>query len=143
MFVKGQFVEWKGEDENGTFTHVGKVVDYSVTQVIIEVSPNGSTITIPQNDGTLKEVAKPKEWSLTKPKKEKETTVTTTVRVPRQKSTDGSSKREKALVIYKEMMDGNNHPARKDVMDRFIKELDMTSAGASTYAANCKRELNQ
>jgi len=144
MFTKGQFVEWKGEDENGEFTHNGKVVDYSAVHAIIEISPNGSTVKIPHDDGTLKEIPEPKEWRIALPKKEKEvTTSTSTKRKPHTKSTDGTSKKEKAVAIYQSMIVDGQHPARKDVITRFMAELDMTQAGASTYQNTCKKECSE
>jgi len=144
MFTKGMFVEWKSEDENGTFTHQGEVVDYSTIAVIIQTSPAGSTITIPQNDGTLREVPKPKEWSLALPKKDAEEP--TSIKKPTTKrvrvSTGGPSKKEQAVEIYKSMMENGNHPSRKDVIARFQSDLDMTPAGASTYQNICKKECS-
>ena len=40
-----------------------------------------------------------------------------------------------ALAIYKEMANA----ARKDVIARYISELGMTKAGASTYYQNAKK----
>lgn len=64
-----------------------------------------------------------------------------------EKSTDEQkpkkvSKMSKCVDIYKEMMDGDKHPVRKEVIERFIKEADMTSAGAGTYWFNIKTKLS-
>lgn len=144
MFTKGQFVEWTSEDAEGKFTHVGEVVDYSVVSVIIAISQNGSTITIPQNDGTLKLANKPKDWHVVKPavKVEKPEPIAKPT-IKRERSSAGESKADKALDIYKSMMVNGAHPARSDVIKAFVEQLNMTQAGASTYQYNCKKALSK
>jgi len=63
---------------------------------------------------------------------------------PKVKKVKGESKKDKAVAIYKEMMDQNEgkHPARKDVIKRFMDEVNLSSAGASTYQYNIKKELS-
>jgi len=143
MYKKGQFVECTFQDEvEGKITYKGLVVDYSVKDVIVQITPNGSTITIPQLDATLKEIAQPAEWSIELPKKEEvNTTSVTKPVVKRERSKDGESKADKALVIYKGMMFGSEHPARGEVIVAFMEQLGMTKAGASTYQYNCKKAI--
>lgn len=52
-----------------------------------------------------------------------------------------SSKKSLAVAIYKEMMVDGKHPSRKDVIARFVAECGLTSAGASTYHSNIKKDL--
>lgn len=53
------------------------------------------------------------------------------------------TKAERALEIYQEMMVDGNHPVRKEVIQRFMNELNMSVAGASTYQYNIKKKLSQ
>jgi len=54
-----------------------------------------------------------------------------------------ASKSELAEQIYKEMMIDGVHPIRKEVIKRFIDEVGLTQAGASTYQYNIKKKLSQ
>lgn len=49
------------------------------------------------------------------------------------------TKLEQALVIYKNLTD----KSRKNVIATFVKELNMTPAGASTYQYTCKKQLGE
>jgi len=142
MFTKGKFVEWTSKDEDGSFTHQGKVIDYSAVHAIIEITPNGSTIKVPHDDGTLREIPEPKEWKIALPKKEEvNTTSVAKPTIKRERSSTGESKADKALDIYKSMMNGTEHPKRGDVIKAFMEQLNMTQAGASTYQYNCKQKV--
>lgn len=148
MFQKGEFVKWTGTDEQGKFSHVGEVASFIDERLTLIVSPAGSTMTIDLLDMSTKDefkvVNKPKGWKLVKPEAEKVEPVSIkkpTTKVVK-KSTDGKSKKEFALDIYKGMMENGNHPVRKEVIARFVSELNMTPAGASTYAATCKKECS-
>lgn len=46
------------------------------------------------------------------------------------------SKKQRAQAIF----DANTNASRADVINEFIKQLDMTKAGASTYYYNCQKE---
>lgn len=48
------------------------------------------------------------------------------------------SKMEKAVAIYQEMVDTH---ARKDIIKKFMEELDMSKEGAATYHQNIKTKL--
>jgi len=51
-----------------------------------------------------------------------------------------ASKKEQALALYKEMASASSDGSvvRKTFIDRAVKELSMTAAGASTYYSNSK-----
>ena len=53
------------------------------------------------------------------------------------------SKKEQATAIFIEMFDEtqDHKTVRKNIIDRFIADVDMTPAGASTYFANIKKGL--
>lgn len=46
------------------------------------------------------------------------------------------AKKEEACRIYRE----NKDKSKKEIMELFMKQLDMSKAGASTYYYNCKKE---
>jgi hypothetical protein len=49
------------------------------------------------------------------------------------------SKMDKARVVFTKMF-GNDGIKRKDIIERFIADCDLTKAGASTYYAKLKKE---
>jgi len=53
------------------------------------------------------------------------------------------AKKEMAIALYKKMVEENDgkYPSRKIAIDRFVEEIGMTPAGASTYVANCKKNF--
>jgi len=53
------------------------------------------------------------------------------------------AKKEMAIKLYKKLVEENNgkFPARQDAIKRFVDEIGMTPAGASTYVANCKKNF--
>jgi hypothetical protein len=57
------------------------------------------------------------------------------VEVKAEASVGGLSKKERALLIFKQ----NPQASRGEIIELFMKELNMTKAGASTYHANCKK----
>jgi hypothetical protein len=54
-----------------------------------------------------------------------------------QKTGPFRNKKEAAMVLFKESPTGK----RSDIIAKFVSELDMTLAGASTYYYNIKKEL--
>ena len=63
----------------------------------------------------------------------------------RSKKSSGPSKAEQAMkimeVMWKDIQAGK--VKRKDVIHRFIDEVGLTKAGASTYYSNCKQKLEK
>lgn len=55
------------------------------------------------------------------------------------------AKKEQAIALYKKMVNENNgnHPSRQNAIKRFVDEVGMTPAGASTYVANCKKNFGK
>ena len=136
---KNDFVQWTGTDEDGKFSHVGQVVSH--TEDSIEFVTQHGTMNVPTTDGHFRQISKPQDWNVSLPKETKKKT-TTTINKPTQKKVVAGSKKEKALDIYKKMMDNGNHPKRADVIKQFIDELQMTKAGASTYQNTCKKHFS-
>lgn len=135
----GNFVKWSHTDEEGKFHHTGEVTKLTDEEVTIVISPSGSSITIDltEDHGSFKVINKPADWGFVKPEKD---ITPMPAKVKAKKTNSGqASKKDLALELYKQMMDNSIHPSRKDVIDRFVAELGMTPAGASTYAAMCKK----
>lgn len=61
------------------------------------------------------------------------------------KKSDGPSKTDQAMKIMEEMWDDIQigKVKRKDVIQRFINEIGLTKAGASTYYGNIKKKLSK
>ncbi len=47
-----------------------------------------------------------------------------------------TSKKDKAIRIYNNLVAKGK--ARKDIVSKFVKDLDMGASGASTYYQNCR-----
>ena len=56
---------------------------------------------------------------------------------PRTPRNSGPSKKERAIDLYK----ANRNLSRDELVTLFMKELDMTKAGATTYVYLCKKEV--
>jgi hypothetical protein len=99
-------------------------------------------MSVPLDEGKFKKTSKPANWD--------DTAAATAVKEieqhkqPKPKKVKKSgTKAEKAVEIYRQLMDSNEgeHPSRSIVIDTFIKQLDMTSAGAATYYATVKKRF--
>ena len=55
------------------------------------------------------------------------------------------AKKQQAIDLYNKMVEENNgeFPSRQDAIKRFVDEVGMTKAGASTYVANCKKHFGK
>ena len=62
-----------------------------------------------------------------------------------EKKPRGSSKADQAMKIMEEMWSDiqSGKVKRKDVIQRFIDEVQLTKAGASTYYGNCKQKIEK
>ena len=146
-FSKGDFIKWECADEEGAFSYVGRV-NYHKDGRINFTTNAGSIIGVPEDDGTFTKIDKPKGFiGESKPRKrEKKTVIKTTVKRERKpRNTNGPTKREQAIDLYKQhyLQSGNIHPPRQQMIDTFVEHLSMTSAGASTYVAMCKKEMTK
>ena len=140
-FERDDFVHWTGTDQDGNFSHVGQVM--SCSDENLEFATPHGVITVTIDDGNFRHISRPQGWSTELPKATKkpvktshtkpDTKTTTTI------SVKSGSKKEKALDIYKQMMDNNTHPIRSEVIQVFMNDLDMTKAGASTYHSMAKK----
>jgi len=138
-FIRDEFVQWTGTDQAGKFSHIGQVVSCS-DESIEFVTPHG-VISTSVDDGAFRHISRPQDWSVVLPKSTKKPVKTTHTKptVKPMATAKVGSKKEKALDLYTLMMDNGSHPQRKDVIESFMANLDMTKAGASTYQAMCKK----
>jgi len=139
-----KFIKWTSTDEQGTFSHVGQQLSNNKKGVSMLLA-DGSQISFPQGDGTVESVNKPRNWTASvskdvKPSKIKtKRTKGTSVRSLEKKARKAKkgTKKEKALKIVAESFIGGKDATIKRLMD----ELEMTTAGATTYFYSCKKEL--
>ena len=112
------FAEWKQEYKNDP-DHIHFTSEPNEETKVTTKSTKKETKKSPKKTNT-------KETKKTTPSTKKETKV---------------SKADIARKIYQEMMDGNNHPVRKDVIARFMSEAGLSKAGAATYHYNIKKSM--
>jgi len=127
------FKEWKAEymieynDAHSDSQMVDVETAVEMTEKELEEADKKSVVTTTVKPEKVKKVV-----AITKPKSETKT----------ETKVKKVSKKDQAVAIYKSMMVNGEHPARKDVIARFISEVNMSSAGASTYQFNIKKELS-
>lgn len=117
----GDKVKWTGDSDEGPLTYVGKVM--SIGGGFIEIDTGKFTIGVAREDGTF-EVVKPGNVKCVPAP-----TVTTTV------AAKSGTKFERAVDIYRNMKDNT----RQKLIKAFVDQLEMTPAGASTYAAKVRK----
>lgn len=130
-----EFIKWTGTDEEGTFSHVGKLIKKGDGYIKMQLL-TGGMVELDDNDGSFVTIDKPAEWDVkvkTEAAAEEQITKVQTKKPVRQQKRSGT-KKELAIAIYRE---ANGDKAT--VLRRFIDELSMTSAGAMTYFYNCKK----
>ena len=131
---QGQSIKWVSKDDQGRFEHVGIILNTSPTHITINTQ--FGEIIIPSDDGTITPydgIVNLKPQPITQ-------STTTTKSTKKQRS---GTKKEKALSLYKNMTSGDGtHPTRKLFIQTLISSLNMTPAGASTYAAMCKKHFS-
>ena len=148
ILSKGNFIKWSDTDEEGSFSYVGQVLKVA-NKVVTFMLPNGGEISVPTNDGTFTKAKKPAKWNVkAEPTKRTATIGRTSVQkaVTRAKRvTGGPSKKDQAIDLYKQFYSQSDgiHMARKDAIQMFVEQLDMTPAGASTYVAMVRKIVTQ
>lgn len=121
----GDRIKWRSQDENGEFVTVGKV--YAINDKFVWFFAEGLQMSVPLTDGTFEvtnvatttEVKVAAEAAITKAKAAVRT----------------GTKLEQAVDIYKGMKDAT----RQKLIKAFVDQLEMTTAGASTYAAKVRK----
>lgn len=131
----GMFVKYTDHDEEGTFSHIGEIVEIGKK---ISFDTGSAILSVPlEESNKFSLIRRPKNWksrgTAISPKLEK--TQTTSQVVVRTKK--GGTKREQveALVL------ANPEMSRKEHIDLVVKEVGMTPAGASTYVSEARKKL--
>jgi len=136
-FKKNEFVKWTATDEEGQFSHKGKVTRLTKTEVDI-TTQNDGVITVGLTDGSFTKIKKIKNFSA--PSKNIGRTAMQNAVVKAKRKTGGPSKKDRAIELYRNMTSALGvTPARQYAIGRFVDELGMTVAGASTYVAMAKK----
>jgi hypothetical protein len=117
----GEYIKWTGQDEDGKFSHTGKIV--SISEVWVEFQTPDGLMCVKRTEKL--EPAQPVELkSEAKPKVE-----------AAKREPGNGTKLERAVAIYKAMTE----PTRQKLIEAFVAQLGMTPAGASTYAAQVRK----
>lgn len=128
----GDFIMWTSGDVN----HIGRFVCWEDGNVVMEVTEEGSTMTIPFDDGTFKKVKQPKNWSL-KVEEDEESKKPAQVkkeRAPREKK--GPTK----VDLIAELLKENPVNSRKEAIELIVQAGITTAAGASTFYNQVKKQ---
>jgi len=131
------FIKWTGTDEEGTFSHVGKLIKKGDGYIKMQLL-TGGMVELDNDDGSFVEIEKPVEWDI-KVKQEAADELRAQIKVQKEKvqrpvQQKAGTKKEQAAAIYREA-----NGDKTTVLRRFIDELSMTSAGAMTYFYNCRK----
>jgi hypothetical protein len=127
---QGQFIKWSTED----FSHVGMVVSFG--ERVTMLTEEGE-MSFDQTDGKIEAVRRPSKFSVEAgihKVKEAAAAAAKPTRKPK-----AGSKKELALEMFKKL---DELPTRKEGIKMLVEQLEMTEAGASTYFAMIKKELN-
>jgi len=133
-FKKNSFVIWASKDSEGTFSHKGEVMSHANGIIEFRDSPTSGVMCVPEDEGTFRRIGKPRSWGN---KTSAPSIVTTKRRTTTIAVKSGSTKKEQVI----DMLAMHKPTCRKDAMKLIIDELSMTSAGASTYAAQTNKLL--
>lgn len=120
-FTKNSFVRWTATDAEGTFKHVGKVVND--TEVFIVLKTEVGEMTIDKTNGSFESVRQPKSFKATSTKK---TTAKTVSLKP------GTVKHS----VY-ELLKGKS-VSRKEAIEMIVAAGLSSAAGASTHFNSVK-----
>ena len=120
----GDYIKWSSEDEEGKFSHVGKII--SLTDMWVEFVTNDGILSVKRTDGTF----------------EPHAAIKLAVKVEMRRQVGKAAKTAKAgtkLAQAIEIFKGLTTPTRGELIAAFVSQLGMTSAGASTYAAAVRK----
>lgn len=133
------FVQFIGQDEQGKFTQIGRVIELKEDRVIF--GTEFGVIDTPIDDGKFKKISKPRGFKIQGAPKKSEEKVTNVIVKP-QRVKSGPSKYDLCLESIKKYVDEfGQFPTRKVGIEWLVRQCDMTPAGASTYFAKIKKVL--
>ncbi len=149
--TEGHYIQFTDSDADGQYSFVAKVTKVDTTNELIQLEgehPYG-LVSIPFSDSdklfqVSRDVAierihhaKPKNTKSVHHKTKVKDAVEKKVRT---KSSAGISKKDRAINLYRGLLVPNQFtPDRARVIALFVDQLDMTTAGASTYYAMVKK----
>ena len=132
---KGDFIKWTSSEDNKKFSHYGQLIWHKDGMIKMD-DTYGGMMTFPDTDGTVK-VVKKLPSGLSVEKSEGQYIPPPITKKRKVRTTGGPTKKQKSLELYK----ANIELSRKEMIELFCDELEMTPAGATTYVYNCKKEL--
>jgi|TARA_R110000796_G_scaffold58628_10_gene135400 hypothetical protein len=134
----GDHVQWTSTDSEGKFSTRGLIT--GMKDNMVEILTMEGTIGFPEDDGLLK-AARPVKGMKgriksndKKPKKAKSSS-------PKIVPATGS-RIEQMLTLFSDARDTGLVPNRSETIQQAVEMFGMTPAGASTYYAKAKKELN-
>ena len=144
--VVGSHIQWTSEDNDGQYSYKGVVSQLNEKDNSISFqTESGGEFTVMNDDGNIQiiedsgvELKVKEEETVKKVRKPK-----TTNKVAEKKTvtkSNGESKVQKAMLIFNEHY---GKLSRKDIIQMFKDQLDMSDAGGSTYYQNCKKKSTQ
>lgn len=146
-FKSGEFISWKSTDGDEQVAHVGQVLSHKNGTIEMTFGMNGSSISIPEDDGTFTKARKPKAWVADavkrerKPRSDRGLGSLATKTVKRVKRTPGG--KTKVELIIELFRETGAPESRKDAIARIVEAGITTQAGASTFWAKIKRDCAQ
>ena len=144
----GTHVQWTSEDADGKYSYKGVVSKVNDENISFQTE-NGGEFTIMVGDGNVEVikdsgvVLKTSKKSTKKTSSKKSTKKVETKKVAHTSTTKASksgSKVEQAMMMYTQNI---GTKSRKEIIQMFKDELQMSDAGASTYYQNCKKKSTQ
>ena len=140
MFEKNSFIKWSSSDEAGSFFIVGEVMAVE-DDVVTFADEEGMVYGVPVDDSRFTSIKKPKNWrgKVISVESIKPTTTPAKPKAKRTRSTNGSTKLEQVVALLR--ADSTLVNNRKMAIDKIVEQIGMTSAGASTYFSNAKKQL--
>jgi hypothetical protein len=136
----GNFVNWTSTDENGEFSHTGRIVATNAGR-ITAIGSIG-VFSFDKGDGTVEQVSAPADFDETLAALEAQRIAATKRRAnrkPRERS--GPTKQDQVTELVREIIAKNDGemPARKDAIASIVENGITSAAGASTMFAAAKR----
>lgn len=139
IFNRGDFVTWKGKDEQGSFTHKGRILSHNSKRV--EIITEFGTFNIPATDGKITKAARVKGLFLPV---EKQTVKKTTILKKDKKKESVEDKRSNYVIVSDVVMsyiDKGINPNRQQIIEILVNEHEMKPGTASSTYAKVKKDL--
>lgn len=133
----GDKIKWTAKDNDGVdFTEVGTIKKITDTRVVFKTKHGMCEVAL--CDGTFEIVQDGDESSLDTLEQVADAEVEAGIPSPPPAPKQGS-KLERAILLLK----ANPKATRKEAIELFMKELEMSPAGASTYVHNARKAIEK